>query len=87
MSLKTIWYNRSSQIPNNSSGPTASLSSNPTFYAAPAIVIDGGFELGSTPGTRFYLGCLLVADFASATNVSREPWQLQRERLPGAVER
>jgi len=29
--------------------------------------MDMGIELGSTPGTRFYLGALLLAEFASAT--------------------
>jgi hypothetical protein len=71
VSLKTIWYNRSSQLASNpQNGPTASLSTNGAFYAAPSLMIDGGIELGSTPGTRFYLGCLLVADFASATSVT-----------------
>jgi hypothetical protein len=63
-SLKTIFYDRS--IANEGSNETT----NPAFYVAPSIMVDGGIELGSTPGTRFYLGCLLVADFASATPVT-----------------
>jgi hypothetical protein len=64
VSLKTIFYDRSVE------GTTSNETTNPAFYAAPAITADGGIELGSTPGTRFYLGCLLVADFASATTVT-----------------
>jgi hypothetical protein len=70
VSLKEIWYNRSSQATGYSD---VSLSSNPQFYAAPSIMIDGGIELGSTPGTRFYLGCLMVVDFASATQIGANP--------------
>jgi hypothetical protein len=63
-SIKTAFYNRS--ISNTSSNE----STDPAFYVAPSLIVDAGVELGSTPGTRFYLGCLLVADFASATAVS-----------------
>ena len=35
-------------------------------------MVDGGIELGSTPGTRFYLGCQMVVDFASATPVTSD---------------
>jgi hypothetical protein len=78
-SIKGIFYQRSisgitqptfdgistSDIPN--------LPSNPSFYVTPSLMIDGGIELGSTPGTRFYLGCLMVADFGSSGSASISP--------------
>jgi hypothetical protein len=65
VSLKTIFYKRNI-------GSQSSENTNPAFYVAPAIMADAGIELGSTPGTRFYLGCQLVADFASATPVTSD---------------
>ncbi|MGO8991915.1 MAG: PEGA domain-containing protein [Polyangiaceae bacterium] len=88
VSLKEIWYNRNSQYSNGSA--TASLSGGPQFYAAPSIMIDAGIELGSTPGTRFYLGCQMVADFASAsaispntTNYSGNTYPIPNALVPG----
>jgi hypothetical protein len=64
VSMKTILYKR------DIAGTQSSENTNPAFYVAPALMIDGGIELGSTPGTRFYLGCQFAADFASATPVT-----------------
>ena len=79
VSLKEIWYNRNSQYSNGSA--TASLSGGPQFYAAPSIMIDAGIELGSTPGTRFYLGCQMVADFRERVGDKPEYDELQREHV------
>jgi hypothetical protein len=70
VSLKGIFLRRTIE------GQTASLTgsytenTNLAFYAAPSLVVDAGLELGNTPGTRFYLGCLMVADFAGAVPVT-----------------
>ncbi len=64
VSLKAILYDRTIQ------GTDSKENTNPAFYAAPSIMADAGIELGSTPGTRFYLGFQFVADFASATAVT-----------------
>jgi hypothetical protein len=64
VSLKTIFYSRS--IENAGSNETTT----PAFYACPSLMADAGIELGSTPGTRFYLGFQFLADFASATAIS-----------------
>ncbi|HEY2516215.1 MAG TPA: hypothetical protein VGI39_35330, partial [Polyangiaceae bacterium] len=64
LSLKTAFYNRSIE------GTQSSVSTDPAFYAAPSLMADAGVELGSTPGTRFYVGCLLFAEFAGAVPVN-----------------
>jgi hypothetical protein len=63
-SIKAVTYKR------DIAGTPSSMSTNPAIYVAPALMLDGGIELGSTPGTRFYLGCQFIADFASATPVT-----------------
>jgi hypothetical protein len=70
--MKGVIYARSaSGSGNGGSGPLSSLSStySSSFspYFAPALNIDAGIELGRTPGTRFYLGAILMAEFASPT--------------------
>jgi hypothetical protein len=54
----------------NAGSPTSDVSSGFTTMVAPILVLDGGIELGSTPGTRFYLGALMTATFYSATQAS-----------------
>ena len=61
LSMNGMFYNRSVQ------GTQSGMPSDATFYVAPSLMMDMGIELGSTPGTRFYLGALLLAEFASAT--------------------
>jgi hypothetical protein len=63
-SIKGMFYNRA--IEQTQSNETTSTA----FYVAPSIMADAGIELGSTPGTRFYLGFQFVADFASATPIT-----------------
>jgi hypothetical protein len=46
------------------------MPAGPSIYVAPAFLMDAGLVLGETPGTRFYLGCQLVAEFSSGTQVS-----------------
>jgi len=72
LAMKGVIYARSaSGSGNGGSGPLSSLSStySSSFspYFAPALNIDAGIELGRTPGTRFYLGAILMAEFASPT--------------------
>jgi hypothetical protein len=70
ISLKGIFYSRNIQSQASAASGNFNEPSNPAFYPAPSLVIDGGIELGSTPGTKFYLGCLMVADFSSATPIN-----------------
>jgi hypothetical protein len=70
VSLKGIFYNRTIQSQATGLTGTYTQATNPAFYAAPSIMVDAGIELGSTPGAKFYLGCLMVADFAGATAVN-----------------
>jgi hypothetical protein len=60
-SMNGMFFNRSIQ------GTQSAMPSDPAFYVAPSLMMDLGIELGSTPGTRFYLGGLLLAEFAGAT--------------------
>ncbi|MGC4068124.1 MAG: PEGA domain-containing protein [Polyangiaceae bacterium] len=41
-------------------------------YSAPGYFLDGGLELGSTPGTRFYLGAFLFIENAPDLVLSRD---------------
>ncbi len=60
LSVNAMLFNRS--IDGTSSGMSGS-----GVYVAPSFMMDAGIELGSTPGTRFYVGALLFAEFASAS--------------------
>jgi hypothetical protein len=41
-------------------------------YSAPGYFVDGGIELGSTPGTRFYLGAFLFVENAPDLVLNRD---------------
>jgi hypothetical protein len=66
LAVNAMAYNRSVENVQTSSVMTG----GPGVYLAPAFLMDAGLLLGSTPGTRFYLGCQLVAEFSSGTQVS-----------------
>ena len=64
VSIKAAFYSRSI------AGMQSNESTDPALYAAPSLMADAGIELGSTPGTRFYVGCLVFAEFAGAVSVN-----------------
>jgi hypothetical protein len=71
LSAKGIFYIRTEgNLPASTtqaiSNIPADLPSDPVFYFVPSLVLDGGIMLGSTPGTKFYLGCVMIADFGSS---------------------
>jgi hypothetical protein len=59
-SAKWLSYKRDIQ------GSPVSEVSDATSYVAPALIMDAGLQLGNTPGTRLYLGAMLLVEFASA---------------------
>jgi hypothetical protein len=85
VSLKGIFYTRT--IQSQAAGLTGSYTepSNPAFYPAPSLMVDAGVELGSTPGTKFYLGCLMVADFAGATPINTSATDPNFPAPPGGI--
>jgi hypothetical protein len=68
-SLKGIFYRRTVTIQSAELSGSYSQMTNPAFYLAPTLLVDAGIEIGSTPSTRFYVGALMVADFARALPV------------------
>jgi len=66
IAVKASLYDRTINPNENTNAPQSSYSSSLTPYVAPVLVVDGGIELGHTPGTRFYLGAVMVAEFAGA---------------------
>ncbi len=73
IAIKSIWFNRgvNTNLPNRDADNT--VASGPTTYFAPAISVDAGIELGQTPGSRFYLGLQIFADFAGDVPASASP--------------
>jgi hypothetical protein len=69
MAIKAACYNR------GVAGPLAdnTVGCNFVTYLAPALKIDGGIELGSTPGTRFYLSLLFLAEFSRSVSAGIPP--------------
>jgi hypothetical protein len=63
-----------SELPN--------LPSDPAFYIVPSMMIDGGILLGNTPGTKFYLGCMMVADFGSTGQATMAAGGSQTQVVP-----
>ncbi len=59
ISMNGVFFNRSIE------GTQSGMPGTGT-YVAPSLMMDMGIELGSTPGTKFYLGALLLAEFAGA---------------------
>ena len=55
------------------SGGSSSSYSPSAGYVAPGFLFDGGMLLGSTPGTRFYLGLQAWVDFAPTVYVGPDP--------------
>ena len=70
VSFKAASYRR--EATGGSDGENA-YGSDFATYVAPALMIDGGIELGNTPGVRFYLGALLFAEFASSAAATAAP--------------
>ncbi len=67
VAVKGMLYGRDINANQNQNAPAGSFSSSVTPYVAPVLSIDGGIELGRTPGTRFYVGALMLAEFPGAT--------------------
>jgi hypothetical protein len=51
-------------------GPNNYYPTNIATYVAPCFVMDGGVEIGHTPGVRFYLGILLLAEISPTVQAS-----------------
>ncbi len=61
LGIKTACYNRGVSA---NSGADNTVNCAFTTYVAPVLRADGGIELGNTPGTRFYLGVLFLAELS-----------------------
>lgn len=70
LALKSALYNRGVDAQLGLATTGSTVTSSFTTYLAPALKIDGGIELGSTPGTRFYLGMLVLAEFAKGVSAA-----------------
>jgi hypothetical protein len=70
VAIKTACFNRGVSA---QSGADNTVTCSFATYAAPALKIDGGIELGNTPGTRFYLGMLFLAEFAGHVGAGIPP--------------
>jgi hypothetical protein len=68
VAVKATKYSRG--IAGSSVDGADSYSSGFTPYVAPVLVLDGGIEIGHTPGTRFYVGALMTAEFAGVVEAS-----------------
>jgi hypothetical protein len=66
LAVNAMAYNRSVENVQSSS----TMPGGPGLYLAPAFLMDAGILLGNTPGSRFYLGCQLVAEFSGGAQVS-----------------
>ncbi|RYE92034.1 MAG: PEGA domain-containing protein [Myxococcales bacterium] len=47
-----------------------SFSSDTSTYAVPMLMLDGGIMLGSTPGSKFYLGAMMIMEFLSSAKTA-----------------
>jgi tetratricopeptide (TPR) repeat protein len=73
IALKSIWFNRGVKTNPPNTNADNTVSSGLTTYVVPAISLDAGIELGSTPGSRFYLALQMFVDFAGAVPASAPP--------------
>jgi hypothetical protein len=67
VSLRGALYERST---TSDAGGGNSYTSDLATYVAPCIVIDGGVALGTTPGTRFYVGAMMLAELAGSAHAT-----------------
>ena len=61
VSVKAAVYHRNATSALGNNGYSGDM----TSYVAPMMIMDGGIELGRTPGSRFYLGAMLKLEFAN----------------------
>lgn len=73
IALKSIWFNRGVKTNPPNTNADNTVSSGLTTYVVPAISLDAGIELGSTPGSRFYLALQMFVDFAGEVPASVSP--------------
>jgi hypothetical protein len=71
LSVKAAVYKRDANSTNNQG--SNSYPSDVATYVAPMMVMDGGVELGGTPGTRFYLGAMMLLEFAGGAQATASP--------------